>query len=71
MLGGVDVGVVVAGGGGGVVVAGVAGVVAVVGTLTVFFLSLLNTPPIARPATMSAISTTAASAYHGAFEPPV
>ena len=36
----------------------------------VFLLSLLNTPPMASPPTMSAIRTTAPSAIQGAFDPP-
>src|SRR3954466_1967135 len=68
--GGEDAGVVVA----GVVGAGVvgAGVVAAGVVLAVSFLSsLLKTPPMARAATISAITTTAASAIQGAFEPPL
>jgi hypothetical protein len=47
--------------------------VGVVVVLAVSFLSSspLKTPPMARPPTISAIRTTAASAIHGAFEPPV
>src|SRR3954454_4755096 len=57
---------------GGVVVAGVSEVLTGAISVLAFLLllSLEKTPPIASPPTISAISTTAASAIHGAREAP-
>src|SRR4051812_41190983 len=76
---GSDGGFGIAAAGGGVVAAGVVGVAAGAGVVTagvvLAVLSLLssleNTPPMARPPTIRAISTTAASAIQGAFDPPL
>src|SRR3954449_10268628 len=57
---------------GGVVVAGVSEVLTGAISVLAFLLllSLEKTPPIASPPTIRAISTTAASAIHGAREAP-